>query len=87
MIAYCVGHPDQPSPIFDGLQDIGCGEELYGVRLWAPQRFEQPRRNQNRDIMRLAVQNPSRLLRRQTARQLPEQHQEPLLILSHGREA
>jgi hypothetical protein len=33
--------------------------------------------------MRLAVQDPRRLLRRQAGRQLPQQHQEPVLIVAH----
>ena len=49
------------------------GKEVDAVRRWVAQRLEQPRRHQNRHIMRLAIEHPGRLFRRQTRRKLPEQ--------------
>jgi len=39
--------------------------------------------NERRNVMRLAVQHPARLLPRQAEGQLTEQRQEPMLIFFH----
>jgi DNA repair protein RadC len=40
------------------------------------ERLEQPRRNQRGNVMRLAVQHPARLFRREAGRQLTQERQE-----------
>ena len=59
-------------------------KKLHAVRRRIAQRLEQARDNQNRHIMRLAVEHPSRLLRRQTRWQLPQHPHKLLLVFSHS---
>ena len=56
------------------------GEELDAIR---PSGFEQTRGDQNRHVMRLAVQHPRRLLRRQARWRLSQQARETMLIFPH----
>ena len=63
----------QPGPVLHLFQQFRRGKELDVVRRWIAQRLEQTRSHQNRHIMRLAIQHPRRLFRRQTRWQLPQQ--------------
>ena len=62
----------------------GRGKILDAVWRRIAQRLEQSRRHQDRHIMRLAIQHPRRLLRRQAGRQLVQQPQKLMLFLSHS---
>lgn len=75
---------DQPSAVFRQFQHIRRGEILGGVLGKITERLEQSRRNQRRNIVRLAVQHPARLLRREAGGQLAEQRQEPGLFFFHA---
>jgi hypothetical protein len=59
----------QPHPIFDLFQQFQGGEILDATGRWIAQRFEKARSHQDRHIMRLAIQHPGRLLRRQPGRE------------------
>ena len=83
VLADGVGGFDEPSTVFGGFENVRRGEILGGVLGGIAERLEQPRSNQRGDVMRLAVQHPARLLRREAGRQLTEQRQEPLLIFFH----
>ena len=83
MLADGVGCFDEPSTVFGGFQNVRRGKILGGILGGIAERLEQPRRNQRGDVMRLAVQHPARLLRREAGRQLTEQRQEPCLFFFH----
>ena len=63
-----VCHLDQPSAIFGKFQDVCRGKKLDAVGRRIAQRLEQTRADENRHIMRLAIQHPRRLLRRSVRR-------------------
>ena len=84
MLANGVGGFDEPSTVFGGFENVRRGEILGGVLGGIAERLEQPRRNQRGDVMRLAVQHPARLLRREAGRQLTEQRQKPNLFFFHA---
>ena len=73
----------QPVAVFDLFQQISRREILDAVGRRIAQRFQQPGRDQRRDVMRLAVDDPRRLLRRQAGWQLAQQHQKFMLVVSH----
>jgi len=62
----------KPRPILDQLQNIRRCEELDPISCRVAKRLEQPRRDENRNIVRLATENPGRLLRSQPGRRLPK---------------
>ena len=64
---------DQPSPVFHGFQHVRRGEILRGILRRIAEWLEQPGGNQRGDVMRLAVQHPARLFRRQAGGQLSQQ--------------
>src|ERR1035437_5651366 len=74
----------QPRPIFDLFQQFRRRKILDAMRWWIAQRLEQTRSHQDRHIMRLAVNDPRRLLRRQAGWQLVQQPQKLMLLLSHS---
>ena len=73
----------QPFAVFDLFQQIRRGEILDAVGRWIAQRFQQPGRHQRREVMRLAIDDPRRLLRRQAGRQLAQQLQKLMLVIVH----
>jgi hypothetical protein len=79
----CRCHLDQPSTVFGRFQKVCRGKILGAIRRRIAERLEQAGMNERRNVMRLAVQHPSRLLPRQTEGQLAEQRQEPMLIVFH----
>ena len=83
MLGDCIGYLRQPGPVFHELDDFERGEILDGIPRRAPERFQGSGGNQNRDVVRLAILHPSRLLRVQAARELSQQHQEPMSIVIH----
>ena len=60
-------HFDQPRSVFDQFQQFRRSKKLDTILCRITQGFEQTRCNQNRHIMRLAIQNPRRLFRIQAA--------------------
>ena len=58
----------QPVAVFHEFQQISRREELDAIRRRIAEGFEQPGRDEDRDVMRLAVEHPSRLLRREAGR-------------------
>ena len=84
VLADGIGDFDEPSAVFGDLQNIRrrkiFGAILNGGAEW----FEQPGIDQRGNVMRLAVQHPGRLLRREAGRQLAKQRKEPMLIVFHA---
>ena len=76
-------HPDQPGAVFGNFQKVRRGKILGTVRRRVAQRLEHPGMNQRRDVVRLAVQHPASLLRRQADGQLAQERQKPMLIVFH----
>ena len=85
MQAYGVGDFDEPGTVFGCFQNIGSRKILCAVLRGIAERLEQPRRNQSRNVVRLAVQHPARLFRREAEGQLTEQRQKPMLIVFHAK--
>ena len=83
VLANGVADFDEPRAVFRQFQNVLSGEILGGILGKITERLEQPRRNQRGNVMRLAVQHPARLLRREAGGQLAEQRQEPVLIVFH----
>lgn len=63
-----VRHLDQPGAVFGKLQHIRRAEKLSAVLRRVAQRLEQPGGNERRNIVRLTVEHPPRLLRREPRR-------------------
>lgn len=78
-----VGCLDEPGAVLEQFENINRREKFRSVLGRIAQRLEQPGRNQRRNVMRLAVQHPARLLRREPGRQLPHQRQKPMLVFFH----
>jgi len=72
VLAYGVGYFDEPSSVFRNFQNIGSRKILYAVLGRVAERLEQPSVDQRGNVMRLTVQHPARLLRREPQRQLPQ---------------
>src|SRR5208337_5273552 len=85
MLADGGGCFDEPSTVFDRFENVRRGEILGGVLGGIAKRLEQPSSNQCGDVMRLAVQHPARLLRREAGGQLSQERQEPQLIFVHAK--
>jgi len=85
MLANGVADFDQPSAVFRQFQHVRRGKILGGILGRIAQRLEQPGIDQRGDVVRLAVQHPARLLRRQAGGQLAEQRQEPGLFFFHAK--
>ena len=83
VLANGVADFDQPSAVFRNLQNIRRRKILGGVLGGIAERLEQPRRNQGGDVVRLTVQHPARLLRRQADGQLSQQRQKTVLVVFH----
>ena len=83
MLANGVGDFDQPRAVFGNLQNVRRRKILGAILRRVAKRLEQPRRDQRGDVVRLAVQQPARLLRREAGGQLPQEGQEPMLIVFH----
>jgi hypothetical protein len=76
-------HTGEPVPIFAGFQQVGRRKELDPVLRWIAQRLDEFGRDQCRNVVQLAVQQPSRLFRRQAGGQLAQEHQKSVLIIAH----
>lgn len=83
MLANRVRDFDQPSAVFRNLQNVGSRKILGAVLRGIAERLEQPRIDQRGNVMRLAVQHPACLFRRETGGQLAEQRQETVLFVFH----
>ena len=79
-----VRHLCQPGTVFEKFQNIRRAEKLDTVLRGVAKRLEQPGRDQRRNIVRLAIEHPPRLLRSEAGRQLPQKGQKSLLIFSHA---
>ena len=73
MLANGVADLDQPRTIFRQFQHVCRGKIFGGILRRIAERLEQPRIDQRRNIVRLTVQHPARLLRREAGGQLTEQ--------------
>jgi hypothetical protein len=60
-----------------------CRKEFDAIGRRIAQRLEQLGRDQRRHVMRLAVQHPRRLFRREAGGQLAKQNQEFMLVVAH----
>jgi len=78
-------HFDEPCTVFGIFQHIFRGEKLDAVGRRIAQRLEQAGVHQRRNIMRLAIERPCRLLRRQAGRQVSQERQESMLIVFHAK--
>ena len=84
MLANSICDLDQPSAVFGQFQHVRHRKILGGILRRIAERLEQPSGSQRRDVVRLAVQHPARLLRREAGGQLTEQRQEAVLIFFHA---
>lgn len=84
VLANGVADLDQPSAVFCQFQNVRRGKILAAIGRRIAQRLEQPGVDQRGDVVRLAVQHPARLLRREAGGQLAEQRQEPSLFFFHA---
>ena len=66
-------HPHQPDAVFGKLQKVRRGKILAGILRGIAERLEQPRRNQRGNVVRLAVEHPASLLRREADGQLAQE--------------
>ncbi len=76
-------HLDQPRAVFGRFQKVCRGKILCAVGRGVAKRLEQAGIDQRGNVVRLAVQHPTGLLRREAEGQLTEQRQEPMLIFFH----
>ena len=72
MLTDGVGHLHQPGAILGEFEQIHSRKELDAIGLRIAQGLEQARRDDNGNIMRLTIQHPRRLFRRQARRQPPQ---------------
>lgn len=75
----------KPGTIFDQIQNIRRGKELDSIGRRVAERLEQPGRDENRDIMRLAAQHPARFFDGKPGGQLPRHRKETQLIFFHAK--
>lgn len=73
MLANGIADFDQPSAVFRQFQNVRRRKILGGVLGKITERLEQPGIDQRGNVMRLAVQHPARLLRREAGGQLSQQ--------------
>jgi len=78
-----VRHLCQPGTVFEKFQNIRRAEKLDAVRRRVSERLEQPERDERRNIVRLAIQDPSCLFRREAGGQLAQERHKPMLIFFH----
>lgn len=83
VLIYSVRDSDKPGTVLEGFQKVRSAEKLRPVLGRIAERLEQPGVDQRRNVVRLTVQNPARLLRRQAGGQLSQQRQKPKLIVFH----
>ena len=83
MLVDCRSDLDQPSTIFSEFQKVCRGKILDAIRRRVAKRFEQAGMDQRRNVVRLAVQHPARLFRREAEGQLAQERQKPMLIFFH----
>lgn len=81
----CGCHPDQPGSVFGNFQKVRRGKILGAIGRRVAQRLEHPGMNQRRDVVRLAIEHPARLFRREAEGQLTEQQQKPMLVVFHAK--
>jgi len=68
-----IGYFRQPVLILGEFQHIRCAKEFDAVGGRIAQRFQEAGGDQNGNVMRLTIQDPRRLFRREPRGQLPEQ--------------
>lgn len=78
-------HLDQPSAVLGNFQKVSRGKILRAIGRRIAERLKHPGMNKRRNVVRLAVQHPARLFRRQAEGQLTEQRQKPMLIVFHAK--
>ena len=78
-----VRHLYQPRAVLKKFQYIRRAEKLAAVLGRIAQRLEQAGRHQRRNVVRLAVEHPPRLFRRQAGGQLAQERQKPMLVFFH----
>ena len=84
VLADGIGDFDEPGTIFGRFQNIGSRKILGAVLCRIAERLEQPGVDERGNVVRLAVQHPARLFRREAKRQLTEQRQKPNLFFFHA---
>lgn len=82
VLVYRIRHLGQPGPILAEFKKIRCTKEFDAVGRRIAQGLQQAGGDQHRNVVRLAIQHPSRLLDGQPGRQLLQERQEPMLIFS-----
>jgi len=85
MLANGVCDFDQPTTFFCQFQHVRRRKILAGILGRIAQRLEQPGVDQRGNVVRLAVQHPACLLRRQPDGQLAQERQKPMLIVFHAK--
>ena len=84
VLANSIADFDQPATVFRHFQHVRRSEILGGIWGGIAKRLEQSGVDQRRDVVRLAVQHPARLLCRETGGQLSQERQEAVLIVFHA---
>ncbi len=85
MLGNRCGDFHKPGAVFCQFNHIRRGKIFRGILRRIAERLEQPRCDQRGNIVRLAVQHPARLFRRQAGGQLSQERQEPLLFFFHAK--
>lgn len=68
MQVHCIGRFRQPVPIVAEFDYFRGREELNSIRRRISERFQQPGRDENWNIVRLTIQHPSYLLNSESSR-------------------
>lgn len=84
MLADRVGHFRKPSAVFDQFHKIARGKEFDAVWGRIAEGLEQPGGDEDRKIMRLAIEHPCRLLDGEPRWKLSQERQEAMLLISHA---
>src|SRR5436309_755535 len=74
----------QPGSILDEFHQVSGGKEFNTIGWRISQGLKQTGTDKDRNIVRLTVQDPSRLLRCESRGKLAMEHQEAVLIFSHN---
>jgi hypothetical protein len=78
-----VRHPGQPCPVSCQFKYLRRREIFNAIASWTAQWLEKASHNKNGYVMHLAIHDPSGLLCREPRWKLPQQHEEPMLVVTH----
>jgi hypothetical protein len=73
----------EPGAILPAFQDVHCREVFHGVGLGRAERLQQSGGHENRDVVRLEVENQAGLLNVEPRGQFAKQTEKSVLLLIH----